>query len=163
MPPPSHVPLHLTTGAVLSRQVPIPGPRLCLKHCTSGQAVGLLRRTGNCPPPSRKELMAQPNNSSARGTASRRAGQQVRHVRVMSWNAGHLGQQLAGSRCRPAMFLSSRKRTGRSPLSSGFQDGTASPRPRPQHPTSSLRLLTRGASLIGTLRTDHQPLERMES
>ena len=120
MPPPSHVPLHLTTGAVLSRQVPIPGPRLCLKHCTSGQAVGLLRRTGNCPPPSRKELMAQPNNSSARGTASRRAGQQVRHVRVMSWNAGHLGQQLAGSRCRPAMFLSSRKRTGRSPLSSGF-------------------------------------------
>ena len=24
----------------------------------------LLRRTGNCPPPTRKELMAQPNNSS---------------------------------------------------------------------------------------------------
>ena len=56
----------------------------------------LLRRTGNCPPPSRNELMAQPNNSSARGTASRRAGQQVRHVRVMSWNAGHLGQQQWG-------------------------------------------------------------------
>ena len=55
----------------------------------------LLRRTGNCPPPTRRQLQAQPDNS-ARGTASRRAGQQPRHVRVMSWNAGHLGQQQWG-------------------------------------------------------------------
>ena len=56
----------------------------------------LLRRTGNCPPPSRKEFQAQPDNSSARGTASRRAGQHIRQVRIMSWNAGHLGQQQWG-------------------------------------------------------------------
>ena len=90
----------------------------------------LLRRMGNCPPPSRKELMAQPNNSSARCTASRRAGQQVRHVRVMSWNAGHLGQQQWGElktwlAAEAEQYC--RRHTGRSLLSSGFPDGTASP------------------------------------
>ena len=55
----------------------------------------LLRRTGNCPPPTRRQLQAQPGNSAC-GTASRRAGQQPRHVRIMSWNAGHLGQQQWG-------------------------------------------------------------------
>eukprot|EP00439_Symbiodinium_sp_Y106_P048952 s6221_g6.t1 len=42
-----------------------------------------------------RQLQAQPDNL-ARGTASCRAGQQPRHVRVMSWNAGHLGQQQWG-------------------------------------------------------------------
>ena len=36
VPPPGHVTLRFATGAVLIRQVPIPGPRLCLKHCISG-------------------------------------------------------------------------------------------------------------------------------
>ena len=50
---------------------------------------------GNCPPPTTKQLQAQPDNL-ARGTASRRAGKQARNVRVMSWNAGHVGQQQWG-------------------------------------------------------------------
>ena len=126
----------------------------------------LLRRTGNCPPPSRKELMAQPNNSSARGTASRRAGH-YSHVMECGpprptavGRAQNLEQQTPIS---TAMSSSFRRRTGRSPLNSGFPDGTASPRPRLQNTASSLRLLTLGASLVGTIRTDHQPLEQMES
>ena len=53
----------------------------------------LLRRMGNCPPPTRRQLQSQPSNLAHGGTASRRAGQQRRQVRVLSWNTGHLGQQ----------------------------------------------------------------------
>ena len=46
----------------------------------------LLRRTGNCPPAG----SGRPPTAAPR---TRRAGQQAKPVRVMSWNAGHLGQQ----------------------------------------------------------------------
>ena len=52
-----------------------------------------LRRMGNCPPPTRRQLQAQPSNLAPAGTTSRRAGQQRRQVRVLSWNAEHLGQR----------------------------------------------------------------------
>ena len=123
----------------------------------------LLRRTGNCPPPSRKQLLAQPDNSSARGTASRRAGQHIRQFRIMSWNAGHLGQQQRLKLNSTVMSSYYRRHTGRSLLSSGFPDGTASLRPRPQNKAGSLRLPTRDASLARTIRKDHLPPGQMES
>ena len=65
-------------------KLPRPGP-----HTQTTAANGQL------PLPTRRQLQAQPGNSAC-GTASRRAGQQPRHVRIMSWNAGHLGQQQWG-------------------------------------------------------------------
>ena len=43
---------------------------------------------GNCPPPTRQQLQAQPRNGVGQGAASRRAGQHRRNVRILSRNAG---------------------------------------------------------------------------
>ena len=122
----------------------------------------LLRRTGNC----RNELMAQPNNSSACGTASRRAGRQARHVRVMSWTAGHLGQQQWGElktwlaadaeqHCDILVLQETHwKESSEFRVSGWYCVSSAS--------TSNPGLLALDAGLVGTLRTVHQPQGQME-
>ena len=44
----------------------------------------MLRRMGNCPPPARTKVTSAPRA---------RAGRATQAIRVLSWNAGHLGQQ----------------------------------------------------------------------
>ena len=44
----------------------------------------MLRRMGNCPPPARTKVASAPRA---------RAGRATQALRVLSWNAGHLGQQ----------------------------------------------------------------------
>ena len=44
----------------------------------------MLRRMGNCPPPARTKVTSAPRA---------RAGRSTQAIRILSWNAGHLGQQ----------------------------------------------------------------------
>ena len=44
----------------------------------------IIRRIGNCPPPDRTKVTSAPQA---------RAGRATQALRVLSWNAGHLGQQ----------------------------------------------------------------------
>ena len=129
-----------------------------------------LRRTGNCPPLRRKELTAQPNNSSARGTASSRAGKQVCNLRIMSWNAGHLGQQKWGElrtwlaaeadrHCDILVLQETHWNESSEFRVSGWYCVSSASASEP----NSLRQLLPGASHAGILRTDHQPLGLMES
>ena len=74
----------------------------------------MLRRMGNCPPPARTEVASAPRA---------RAGRATQALRVLSWNAGDLGQQqwsevkswLSTEASQTCDILVCRKHTGRPP------------------------------------------------
>ena len=120
----------------------------------------VLRRMGNCPPPARAKVASVPRA---------RAGRATQAIPVLSWNAGHLGQQqwsemkswlsTEASQTCDAWFC--RKHTGRPPQNFLPQDGIAfrlhlqTTRLRPQRARTRPTSLRRRRYGLRAVRTRH--------